>query len=161
MVVAVLDFGELLGLCSWLFFCLRLDNVKSKSQRKFVFDLSLAAVVLVLYLLNKSKGLFYFLPFAFGRNYMNDLLAGVLFPAFLNLTLEFSKYDVRVSNLIHLVLIALGCSFVWEFIYPAFINNASTSDLLDCACYVVGSVIYFSLFNFVMERERNLFFALL
>jgi hypothetical protein len=40
---------------------------------------ALAALILAVFGLNKTQGLFYVLPFSFGRNHLNDLLAGILF----------------------------------------------------------------------------------
>ena len=69
----------------------------SKGKKGLVFNLSLAAVALGLYLLNKSKGLFYFLPFRFGQNHFNDVLAGMLFPAYLNLIMRLAKSKGTVT----------------------------------------------------------------
>ena len=119
--------------CGWI--------VESKSKKSFKIDLFLAAVVFTLYLLNKSQGIFYWLPSAFGHNHMNDLLAGVLFPAYLNLTMYFSSFDVRIRRVPHVFLIAFVCCVVWEGIYP-LVNTSSTADLQDCLCYFCGSWLY-------------------
>lgn len=113
----------------------------SKSKKEVIFNLSLAIVVFGLYLLNKSKGLFYFLPFRFGQNHFNDVLAGMLFPAYLNLIMQLSRSDKRFTKPLELVLIALLCGFVWECCAPLF-KPSAIFDLTDVACYVIGAMTY-------------------
>ena len=113
----------------------------SKSKKELIFNLSLAAVVFGLYLLNKSKGLFYFLPFRFGQNHFNDVLAGMLFPAYLNLIMRLAKSEKRFTKPLELALVALSCGFVWECCAPLF-KPSATSDLADIACYVIGTMTY-------------------
>lgn len=115
--------------------------------------MALALVVFVLYLLNKKARVFYFLPYEFGRNHVNDLLAGILWLPYLNSVLYFSKSKKVFVKPLECAAIALVCGFIWEFVYPIF-NRSSTSDLLDVLCYVVGSLIY-------SKITHNYFFKIL
>lgn len=125
---------------------MRLDEM-SKSKKEFLFNLTFGAVVFVLYLANKSAKVFYFLPLEFGRNHMNDTLAGLLWPCYLNSILFLVKSKYRLTKLLHLLLMAVACSFIWEFIYPTFINKCSTSDFYDCICYFFGSIGYLVIYR--------------
>ena len=122
----------------------------SKRNIELVFNLSLAAVVFGLYLLNKSAGALYWLPFAFGQNHLNDLLAGILFCAYLNLIMRFSKSVKRFTKPLELVLIALLCGLFWEYCAPLF-KPSATSDLVDIVCYVIGAMKYWSCYQLTFE----------
>jgi len=119
----------------------------SKSRKEFLFNLAFAVLLFVLYLANKSAKVLYFLPLEFGRNHANDTLAALLWPCYLNSFLFLVKSRLRLTKLPHLLLMAVACSFVWEFIYPTFINKYSTSDFYDCICYFFGSIGYLVIYR--------------
>ena len=125
--------------CGWL--SPRVQRVRKQEK-------ALAVILVALYLLNKSQGLFFFLPFGFGSNHFNDLLAGILFPLYLNAVFSCSKYSFSLEKSSQMFLVSLVCGLCFEFVYP-LLNPASTSDLLDCVCYLVGSQIYFLFRKFI------------
>jgi len=125
----------------------------SKSKKEFVFNIAFAAVVFGFYLLNKLARAFYWLPFAFGQNHLNDILAGALFCAYLNLIMRFSKSHKRFTKPLELLLIILICGFFWEYCATLF-KPSATSDLLDVACYVIGAMLYCYCYRIASEMFR-------
>ena len=77
----------------------------------------------------------------FAANHLNDLMAGVLLPAYINLVLSYSKYEFRVDRVSRSCMVGVLCCFSWELLAPLLLPF-STADLVDCACYFVGVFLH-------------------
>lgn len=135
------DFGALLELLSLRFlfsasFKRKLRSTAFKRNMVYIFT------VLFLYVLNKVFHAFdSFIPFEFAHFYLNDILGGVMFPAYVNAVFCLSRYRFRAKTVPTIVFISLACSLAWEVIAPHFLSN-STADPLDAVCYACGGLIY-------------------
>ena len=111
-------------------------------RREAKFDLGIAAVVLFLYCSNRFFNLFAnILSEAFLNNHFNDLCAGILFPAYVNLLLLFFRTSFRIEGFRNLFSLELICSIAWEFFTP-IIWSESTGDWIDVAMYFIGGALY-------------------
>lgn len=135
------------------------DNVlRLKLNRTKRVELLIIFATLLFYTLNKFTPIFRFLPFDIAANHLNDFFAGILFPAYTNLILSFSKYRklLRFDTIPRISLLILVCSFVWEFVAPIFLPF-STGDLLDIACYLLGGLFYWVIQRAAKSQYQNLF----
>lgn len=109
-----------------------------EARRELLISLCLFAI----YLLNKRWKVFLgVLPHHFAANHLNDLLAGALFPSYVNLLLALSGLPFRIAGLGHILLVEAVCSFAWEVVAPHFLSG-STPDPLDACAYVAGGICY-------------------
>lgn len=113
---------------------------------------------LLLYCVNKFTPLFGFLPFGISSNYLNDFLAGVLFPAYVNFVVSFSRHKKRwrIDTLPRLVLLLLACAVVWEVLAP-LVFPFYTSDHIDVVCYLSGGFLYWLIQKMIEAKTRRLF----
>lgn len=96
-----------------------------------------------------------FLTGYFADNHLNDLMAGVLFPAYINLVLSYSRYWFRVDTVFRSAMVGLICCVVWELLAPAFLPF-STADLIDCACYFAGVFLHLAAASLIKSRMLQL-----
>lgn len=94
-------------------------------------------VGLTVYLLQKSEVL---LPY-FVRNYLNDILIMPLMLKFITILLKrLYGADFRLTNF-HLLIIWIYFSFLFEFIFPLYLDRY-TADFFDIIAYLVGVLIF-------------------
>ena len=102
-----------------------------------IFDLICVFTALGAYTVNK-----YFadiLKSVFMRNYFNDVMAGLLFPAYINILLILKP--ARLSGYIPLLLCTLAVGCFWEYVTPVY-HPQSVSDKWDIAAYLAGTLLY-------------------
>ncbi len=109
---------------------------------RYIIGLSLKADIFLLicsaagYALNnrliKPLGLFFF------NCYFNDILAGILFPAYANILLYFARKRMTWPVVL---LFMLFWGIFWEYAAPLFVRTA-TSDVWDLAAYEAGALFY-------------------
>jgi hypothetical protein len=104
------------------------------------FDLGVCACVAVLYVSNRWLHAFDALSAQFARYHLNDLLAGVVFPAYVNLLARAVRGRPLVATVLSAAVLAAVCSVAWELVAPVFLAR-STPDVLDAACYFCGAFI--------------------
>lgn len=80
----------------------------------------------------KPLGLFFF------NCYFNDILAGILFPAYANILLHFAQKRMTWPIVL---LFMLFWGIFWEYAVPLFVRTA-TSDVWDLAAYEAGALFY-------------------
>jgi hypothetical protein len=116
------------------------------------FDLAVCACVAALYVANRWLCAFdAVLPARFARYHLNDLLAGVVFPAYVNLFVRAVRGRPLVASILSAAATAAVCSVAWEVVAPAFLAR-STADVLDVVCYFCGAFIYLGLYRAVLGR---------
>lgn len=109
----------------------------------FKHEVLLIVVALHVYALNRFTSVFEaILPPNFVRYHFNDMLGGMVFPAYVNATLTLSKYRIRFKSPAKIGAIEAVCSFVWEGLAPLTLAR-STGDWLDVCCYFLGGSIYY------------------
>ena len=92
--------------------------------------------------------------YPFFINYFNDLLAGILFPAYINILLAFCKRRMK-GWLIPLIVILIAGLF-WEYITPLY--HQCVSDPKDIVAYISGTLIYCATIQitlFVLEGKKH------
>jgi len=116
--------------------CYRFENL-------MIFTISILMYVLNTLIFSKitSFKLNYFF-----NCYFNDLLAPILLLSYINLLLSILKE--KIYSLKYLILIILLCSIVWEYLIIYFKPN-SVSDPLDVLFYLLGTLIYWFLADFI------------
>lgn len=77
---------------------------------------------------------------AFLDGYFNDILAGCLILAIVNLMLSFGRLK-PLKSLLPCLALNLACGLVWEFVTPLYLSG-SVSDLWDIAAYMIGGLIW-------------------
>ena len=109
-------------------------------------------ICFLLYLLNKVV----YYPNMFMQSFMsshfNDILCGILFPAYCNILLE-NRYGL-INRLWKVESLLLVCGIFWEFIAPLFISY-SVSDIFDIAAYMFGGFIYWIIYRIVISSKNH------
>ena len=76
------------------------------------------------------------------RCHFNDFLAGILFLAYINLLLSFSKFShIRVQSLPAAAAIMGLCGIAWEYVLP-LLHGRGTCDPWDILAYICGGIAY-------------------
>ena len=90
----------------------------------------------MLYLINR------FIPPGniFLDSYFNDILAGCVIVAIVNLLLSFGRINPLTKPLSCLVL-CLVCGLIWEYVTPLY-KPGAVSDIWDIAAYMLGGLIW-------------------
>lgn len=102
-----------------------------------IFDLICVFTALGAYTVNKCFA--NILNCVFMRSYFNDIMAGVLFPAYINIWLILKP--CRLSGYIPLLLCTLAVGCFWEYVTPVY-HPQSVSDKWDIAAYLAGTLLY-------------------
>lgn len=131
----VRHFLRIAGVCGWMI----------GRRRETAFEVGVVCAIFALYCANRFYSLFDFaIPSEFANNHLNDLFAGVLFPAYVNLLLIAGKRKRRVDRPLHALSLGLLCGVAWEIVAP-FIYPDSVSDIVDGLCYIVGCYSYIAI----------------
>lgn len=133
------------------------SSVKRKSKLPaFRCEALLISVALFVYALNRFTPIFEVVfPFDFARYHFNDLIGGIVFPAYVNAILVLSKYRLRFKTLSKIFLIEAICAFVWEGLAPLVLAR-STRDWWDVCCYFLGGLLYFLISKIVLRTRKNI-----
>ena len=86
------------------------------------------------------------------RGHFNDLMAGILFPAYVNLVL--SLFGMRMRSWLEPLLFTLVAGIFWEYVTPLY-RPQSVSDVWDIVAYLVGTLNYCALTRWLMSLRRN------
>lgn len=114
-------------------------------RRELRFEVAVACVGACLYFLNSYAQPLRGTPLgSFMANHFNDLVGGVVFPAYVNGLCIVLGAPWRVDSLAASLALSALCALSWEVIAPIFIER-STGDLLDALIYVAGGLIYLAL----------------
>ena len=109
----------------------------------------LAATLAVCALNRRFAGVF---TGPFMRGHFNDLMAGILFPAYVNLVL--SLFGMRMRSWLEPLLFTLVAGIFWEYVTPLY-RPQSVSDVWDIVAYLVGTLNYCALTRWLMSLRRN------
>ena len=113
-----------------------------------IFDLGMILAAVAAYAVNRRfAGV---LRGRFMRGHFNDLMAGMLFPAYVNIWLALGGY--RLRGWIYPLLCTLAAGCVWEFVAPLY-RPQSVSDPLDLVAYLAGTLIYCVVDHLAMKRR--------
>ena len=128
------------------------------------FTLNLVIVDSILFLLSITGYLlnrFWFSSYRllFLINHFNDFLAGILFPAYVNILLAFCGKRMK-GWLIPLIVILIVGLF-WEYVTPLY--HQCVSDPKDILAYVSGTLVYcttiqITLFMQTVKQKENVKF---
>lgn len=109
-------------------------------------------VVGIIYILNKrylainTKGKFqYFL-----QCYLNDLVCPFFFLGISQIMLIWINHEIK--NLKHYISIAILIGIIWEYVAP-IINPKSVTDTFDICCYLLGTIFYYILWKYEINRS--------
>lgn len=95
-----------------------------------------------MYCANRFFNLFAeFEPHCFFENHLNDLCGGIIFPAYVDLTLILFNSPYSVSGLAFPLIIGVLCAISWEVIAPLILPY-STGDWIDAVLYIFGCLLY-------------------
>lgn len=119
------------------------------------YDGIVAACTLLLYSANRWLKVFCCLPYQYFFLYhFNDLLAGILFPAYINLWCIVFRIEYRIDSMFKILLYGTLCSLAWEYIAP-LVSSKSTADIVDVFMYILGSMIYYILYSIISNHARK------
>lgn len=117
----------------------------ARRKRELRFEIAVACVGACLYFLNScAQPLRGTMLGPFLANHFNDLVGGVVFPAYVNGLCIVLGAPWRIDTLAASLALSVLCALSWELIAPIFIAR-STADLLDALVYVAGGLIYLAL----------------
>jgi len=88
----------------------------------------------------------------FFRGHFNDLMAGVLFPAYVNLML--AVMGLRMHGWIMPLLFTLAAGIFWEYVTPLY-RPQSVSDPWDVAAYLLGALNYCAATALIRRRRET------
>ncbi len=77
----------------------------------------------------------------FCRNYLNDILCGIVFPAYVN-TCLLMNHRKAIQRMSKIIMMMTSCGVFWEFIAPTVLHYGTT-DILDLVAYNIGGIIYY------------------
>lgn len=118
------------------------------------YEILLDATILLVYLINKNSDILYgILPRPFMRNHFNDLLAGCLFPSYVNIVLRTARFDYQIDSLLSVLITEMVCSLFWEVLAPLYLAR-STCDPIDVICYILGGMLYL-MFILIVSNRRD------
>lgn len=103
-------------------------------------DIIILVICCIIYTINRlwNKGIdVYFL-----HCYLNDLIVGIAFPAYVNILLHFRNQRMEKLFIILGLMFIVGC--FWEFVAPCFVPYAVT-DYWDLAAYCFGALMYWAI----------------
>lgn len=147
-VKAVWGFGALSVPLFWLLSFYRYVKMKRK-------NVMVIATCIFFYMINKCILTccfsYHSILSLFFHCYLNDVLCGILFPAYCNLLLE-NRY-AALNRLWKIELLLFCCGIFWEYGAPFFVPN-SISDPWDIIAYMSGGLIYWLL---IIYMRRNPF----
>lgn len=83
-------------------------------------------------------------------SYFNDILAGCIIVAIVNLLLSFGRINPSVKPLPCLGL-CLVCGLVWEYVTPLY-KPSAVCDLWDIAAYMIGGLIWCIIVNIAKRK---------
>lgn len=106
-------------------------------------DFIISIIIVAFYLINQQVKNLVRVPYIgyFLRCHFNDLMAAILFLAYINLILSISKFQTCIKNFSWILSFSCLCSIFWEGIAPLFIKN-SVADIWDVLFYILGGFIY-------------------
>lgn len=121
-------------------------------RREVAFETTIIVAMIVIYAINKNTPFFdNILPFHIASSYLNDICAGILFPAYTNILCIIARSSWRITSLFSVFALGILCSFVWEVVSPAIVPY-SVGDPLDCVCYIAGGLIYIALRHVLISK---------
>lgn len=83
--------------------------------------------------------------------YLNDILAGILFVAYINVVLSYSKFSYRLVELRRILIVMFASGLIWELIIPMLKRNAVT-DVCDIFAYCAGGFLYWCLISRIKQQ---------
>ena len=105
------------------------------------------------YLLNK----FYMrdlLNWSFGRNYLNDVLAGILIVGIVNvLSVMGNQRRLLLISLPRILVFTFCCGVFWEYVTPLYLHY-SISDPYDVVMYMFGGFCYWIMIRMRLKRLK-------
>ena len=102
------------------------------------------------YLLNRFYISSYSFPFF--TNHFNDLLAGIIFPAYINILLALHRKRLK-GYIIPLIIILIAGLF-WEYVTPLY--RHCISDPKDIVAYVAGTFVYCTSIKLFDKRIKRI-----
>lgn len=90
----------------------------------------------------------------FLKSYGNDVIAGFLILAIINLILVKSKYTITVDTYWMMIRVLVLIGLFWEYISPTY-KAVSTSDAKDIVAYLCGGVLYISIIKLHMKQKQK------
>lgn len=104
-------------------------------------NISILILFVFLFLLNtiilKNINIIFF------NNHFNDFLAPFIFLSYVNIII-YMIIKKEINKLKYLILLIIFCSFMWEYI-AIFLKPDSVFDIIDILCYILGTLIYWSI----------------
>lgn len=135
------------GLQFWVFFLLSF-SLLSLARKFRNSDVWILVSAIFLYSVNRFllKPLWPATVYGqFFKYHFNDFLGAIVLLAYTNILIGlFASSRKKLTKFLHIFLLGIICSIVWEGIAPILLPY-STSDWLDCLSYLSGSVTYWLL----------------
>ena len=79
------------------------------------------------------------------QGYFNDVLAGVVLLALVNILLRLGRLP-PLKKLLPCLGLCLACGLFWEFVTPLYLPR-SVSDIWDIAAYMAGGGIWWLIYK--------------
>lgn len=79
------------------------------------------------------------------QGYFNDILAGVVLLALVNILLWLFRLP-GLKKLLPCLALCLACGLFWEFVTPLYLPR-SVSDIWDIAAYMAGGGIWWLIYK--------------
>ena len=130
-----------------------------KKSKLIQVSLLIGTTALLLYIVNRIylKGV---LNWVFVQHYFNDVLAGMVIVAFVNiLAVLGNQRRLLLIRFFRILLFTSVCGLFWEYITPLYLSY-SVADPLDVLAYMSGGVLYWGIIRITTKKNfkgKNLF----
>lgn len=108
----------------------------------------------LLYIMNKFYIAVQF-NWPFAQHYLNDVLAGILVVAIVNILAVLSNEGrLLLTNLGRVLVFTFLCGMFWEYVTPIYLQY-SVSDPFDVMAYMVGGFLNWSILSISMYKVKS------
>ncbi|MCZ2257801.1 hypothetical protein [Sporosarcina sp. G11-34] len=132
------------------------DEVLSTFRRSKIARVSLliGGAVLLLYIVNRLY-LKNVLGWSFIQNHFNDVLAGMLIVAVVNvLAMLGDQRKLLLIRFMRILLFTFVCGLFWEYVTPLYVSY-SVSDRFDVLAYMTGGLLYWGIIRIIMRQRKG------
>ncbi|MDS9470714.1 hypothetical protein [Sporosarcina pasteurii] len=125
-----------------------------KQSRIVQLSLLVGSLAFVLYIVNKT----FFTKrydWTFAHYYLNDVLAGILIVAIVNVLAVLShQRRLLLISLIRILVFTLACGLFWEYVTPLYVTY-SVWDPFDVLAYMFGGFCNWCIIRFELRFTRR------
>ena len=122
-----------------------------KKSKLIQWSLLVGTAALLLYIVNRLylKGV---MDWLFIQHYFNDVLAGMVIVAFVNiLAVLGNQRRLLLIHIFRILLFTFFCGVFWEYVTPLYLSY-SVADPFDVLAYMTGGMLYWAVIRIAIRK---------